>query len=189
MQEINAEEQSLSRKNMRESPDLGALAGFCHPPLSRRTAVIGVGNRLWGDDGAGPELLDRLKRKWERRVTPSNSEGQVFLIDAGEFPEDWLIRVIDLNPDVILLVDAMDLHAEPGSIALLESLALSEDPCYSTHRLSLRALLRLWEKNGIKAFVLGIQPKDRRFRESLSPEVQRSIDILARFLSQRHEEG
>ena len=185
MPQINTEEQPLSEKGLREPPDLEALAGFCHPSLSRRTAVIGVGNRLWGDDGAGPEFLDRLKKEWEDRETPSNSEGQVLFIDAGDFPEDWLIRIADLEPDVILLVDAMDLHAEPGSIALMESEALPEDLCYSTHRLSLRTLLRLWEEYGCKAFVLGIQPRDRMFREGLSPEVRRSIESLARFFSRR----
>jgi hydrogenase 3 maturation protease len=186
MQEINNEEQSLLPENSGDHPDLEALAGFCRPPLSRRTAVIGVGNRLWGDDGAGPELLDRLKEKWEGQEKPSNSQGRCFFIDAGEFPEDWLIRVIDFNPEVILLVDAMDLQAEPGSIALLESEALSEGLCYSTHRLSLRTLLSLWEKNGSKAFVLGIQPKHVIFKEGLSPEVQMSIDSLAQFFLRRH---
>jgi hydrogenase 3 maturation protease len=186
MQEINNEEQSLLTDNSVDHSDLDTLASICHPPVSHRTAVIGVGNRLWGDDGAGPELLKRFMEEWEGRETPSNSRGKCFFIDAGEFPEDCLIRVIDLNPDVILLVDAMDLHAEPGSIALLESEALPEDLCYSTHRLSLRTLLRLWEKNGSKTFVLGIQPKDVVFKEGLSPEVQMSIDSLAQFFLGRH---
>jgi len=178
-------EQTLSEKNVSEGFDLEALAGLFSSPLSCRIVVIGVGNRLLGDDGAGPELLDRLKEEWEGRETPSNSQGQILFIDAGESPEDWLIRIIDLDTDVILLLDAMDLHAEPGSIAVLESEALPEDLCYSTHRLSLRTLLRLWEKNGSKAFVLGIQPKDRMFREGLSPQVKMSIESLAQFLSRR----
>jgi hydrogenase maturation protease len=188
MLEINNEEQTLLGKNFAEPSGLEALAGLFHPSVPRRTAVIGVGNRLWGDDGAGPELLDRLKEEWEGRGRPSSFQGQCFFIDAGEFPEDWLIRVIDLNPDVLLLVDAIDLHAEPGSIALLEPEMLPEDLCYSTHRLSLRTLLRLWENNGSKAFVLGIQPKDRIFKEGLSPEVKMSIDSLTQYFLRRHGE-
>ena len=186
MQEINKEGQSLLTENSVDHSDLDTLASICHPPVSHRTAVIGVGNRLWGDDGAGPELLDRLKEEWEERETPSNSRGHCFLIDAGEFPEDWLIRVADLEPDMILVIDAMDLHAEPGSVAVLESEALPEALCTSTHRLPLRTLLQLWEERGSKAFVLGIQPKDVIFKEGLSPEVQMSIDSLAQILSRRH---
>lgn len=188
MQQITNEEQRLSAKNLSEPFDLEALAGLCHPPVLRRIAVIGVGNRLWGDDGAGPELLKRLMEEWALPETPSSVQGQFFFIDAGEFPEDWLIRVADLKPDVILVIDALELHAEPGSTAVLEPEALPEAVCYSTHRLPLRTLLRLWEERGSKAYVLGIQPKDVVFREGLSPEVKISIDFLAQFLSRRHGE-
>jgi hydrogenase maturation protease len=179
-------EQSFSAKNFSEPFSLEALAGFCHPPLSRRTAVIGVGNRLWGDDGAGPELLKRLKEEWEVGETHLDSQGRILFIDAGDSPEDCLIRVIDFKPDLVLAIDAVDLQAEPGSIAILEPEALPEAVCYSTHRLPLRTLLRLWEERGSKAFVIGIQPKDMIFKEGLSPEVTISIDSLAQFLSRRH---
>ena len=179
-------EQSISARNCNDHSDLEALASLCNPSLPRRTAVIGVGNRLWGDDGAGPELLRRLKEEWEVKETRLDSQGECFFIDAGESPEDWLIRIVDFKPDAILVIDAMDLHAEPGSIAILESEALPESFCYSTHRLPLRTLLQLWEKNGSKALVLGIQPKDVIFREGLSPEVEMSIDSLALFFHRRH---
>jgi hydrogenase maturation protease len=179
-------EQSISAKNWDDHSDLEALASLCNPSLPRRTAVIGVGNRLWGDDGAGPELLRRLKEEWEVQETRSNPQGECFFIDAGESPEDWLIPIVDFKPDVILVIDAMDLHAEPGSIAILESEALPETFCCSTHRLPLRTLLHLWEKGGSKALVLGIQPKDVIFREGLSPEVKMSIDSLALFFHRRH---
>jgi len=185
MQEKNTEEQNLLAKNLSEPFDLEALAGICHAPWSRRTAFIGVGNRLWGDDGAGPELLKRLTEEWAVRETPSNVQGQYFFIDAGEFPEDWLIRVADLKPHVILVIDAMELHAEPGSMAVLEPEALPDAVCYSTHRLPLRTLLRLWEERGSRAFVLGIQPKEVIFKEGLSPEVKTSVDSLVQFFSQR----
>ena len=186
MQEKNTKEQSLCAKNSGAHSDLEAFAGLCHPPLSRRTAVIGIGNRLWGDDGAGPELLRRLKEEWEVQETRLNFQGQCFFIDAGESPEDCFIQIADLKPDVILVIDAMDLHAEPGSIALLESEALPEAFCCSTHRLPLRTLLHLWERSGSKTLVLGIQPKDAIFREGLSPEVKMSIDSLALFFHRRH---
>jgi len=185
MQEINNEEQSFLTQNSGDPSELEALAGICHPPWSRRTAFIGVGNRLWGDDAAGPELLKRLMEEWAVRGTSSTFQGQYFFIDAGEFPEDWLIRVADLEPDVILVIDAMELHAEPGSMAVLEPEALPEAVCYSTHRLPLRTLLRLWEERGSRAFVLGIQPKDVIFKEGLSPEVKMSVDSLAQFFSRR----
>lgn len=179
-------EQSISPKNTNDHPDLEALAGFYSPSFQGRVAVIGIGNRLWGDDGAGPELLRKLKEEWEVQESRWNALGERFFIDAGEFPEDWFIRILDLKPDVILVIDAMDLQAEPGSIAILELEALSEAFCCSTHRLPLRSLLHLWERNGSQTLVLAVQPKDLTFREGLSPEVETSVDFLAGFFSQRH---
>jgi coenzyme F420 hydrogenase subunit delta len=185
MQEITNEEQSLLAENSGDPSDLEALAGFCHPPLSRRTAVIGVGNRLWGDDGAGPELLKRLKEEWEGRETHLDSQGRILFIDAGDSPEDCLIRVVDFKPDLVLAIDAVDLQAEPGSIAVLQSEAIPEAFCCSTHRLPLRTIIQLWESSGTKTLVLGIQPKDVIFRDGLSPEVKMSIETLAQFFSRQ----
>ena len=185
MQEINHEEQSLPSKRSNDPSDLEALAGLYPPSPRQRIAFIGMGNRLWGDDGAGPELLSRLREEWGGQETLLSSQGQMLFIDAGDSPEDWLIRVIDFKPEVILVIDAMDLQAEPGSVAILQSQELPEASCCSTHRLPLRTLLHLWEKSGSKTLVLGIQPKDVVFREGLSPEVKMSIDSLAEILSRR----
>ena len=94
-----------------------------------------------------------------------------------------MIQVAALSPDVILVIDVMELHAKPASMALLQSEALPEAVCCPSHRLPLKTLLRLWETGGSKTFVLGIQPKDRIFREGLSAEVEMSIDALTLFLS------
>jgi hydrogenase maturation protease len=179
-------EQSISAKSLNDHPDLETLASLYGLSFQGRVAVMGIGNRLWGDDGAGPELLKRLKEEWEMRKARLNLEGQRFFIDAGEFPEDWFIRTVDLKPDVILVIDAIDLQAEPGSIAILESEALPEAFCCSTHRLPLRSLLHLWEESGSKTLVLAIQPKDLVLREGLSPEVKVSVDFLAQFFSRKH---
>jgi hydrogenase maturation protease len=179
-------EQSISAENPNHPPDLGTLGSFFSPSFQGRLAVIGIGNRFWGDDGAGPELLRRLKEEWEVEEPSLNFQGQRLFIDAGEFPEDWFIRIVDLKPNVILVIDAIDLQAEPGSIAILESQALPDAFCCSTHRLPLRSLLHLWEKSGSKTLVLAVQPKDLMLREGLCPEVKVSVDFLAQFFSRRH---
>jgi hydrogenase maturation protease len=179
-------EQSISAKIPDDHPDLETLASLFSPSFQGRIAVIGIGNRLWGDDGAGPELLRRLKEEWEVQEPRLNSQGQRFFIDAGESPEDWFIRIVDLKPDVVLAIDAIDLQAEPGSIAVLESEAFPEAFCCSTHRLPLRSLLHLWEKSGSSTLVLAVQPKDMIFREGLSPEVKMSVDFLVQFFNGRH---
>ena len=103
-------------------------------------------------------------------------------MDAGESPEDWFIRTLDLKPEVIIVVDAVDFQAEPGSIAILEPEALPESLCFSTHRLPLKSLLQLWGKDGSKTLVLAIQPENLGFGQGLSPRVKRSIDHLVELL-------
>ncbi len=162
--------------------NLESLASFLHPSFQARVVIIGIGNRLWGDDGVGPEFITKLKKKGESQETGSNSHAQQLFVDAGDSPEDWFIRILDLNPGVIVVADAVDLQAEPGSIAILEPEALPESFSLSTHRLPLKSLLKLWEKSGSETFVLAIQPENLEFGHGLSPRVERSIDHLVELL-------
>jgi hydrogenase 3 maturation protease len=156
--------------------DLPSIKAFLHPSYPGRVLTLGIGNRLRGDDGAGPELVTRLREKWGIR-------GNRIFIDAGESPEDWFIRILELHPKVLIVVDAVALQAEPGSVAVLESQTLPESLLFSTHHLPLKSLLRLWGKNECKTLVLGIQPESLNFGQGLSLPVKKCIDQLIRFLS------
>jgi len=72
---------------MSEPFDLETLAGLCNPSVHHRVVVIGVGNRLWGDDGAGPELLRRLRSEWQVQELQLDSHGKFLFIDAGDSPK------------------------------------------------------------------------------------------------------
>jgi hydrogenase maturation protease len=163
--------------------DLKTLESFIHPSYPGRVVTLGVGNRLLGDDGAGPEVVTRLKENWEESEIQDDLRGNRFFINAEENPEDWFIRVLELQPAVIIVIDAVAMQAEPGSVAVLEAQALPESLLYSTHRLSLRSLLQLWEENGCRTLVLAIQPESLNFGQGLSLRVKESINQLINFLS------
>ena len=167
---------------IRYPPDLKTLESFIHPSYPGRVVTLGVGNRLLGDDGAGPELVTRLRENWEESEIQDDLRGNRFFIDAEENPEDWFIRVLELQPAVIIVIDAVAMDAEPGSVAVLEAQALPESLLYSTHRLSLRSLLQLWEENGCRTLVLAIQPETLDFGQALSPRVEKSINQLIHFI-------
>jgi hydrogenase 3 maturation protease len=143
---------------------------------------MGIGNRLRGDDGAGPELIAKLQEKWDSQGYPLDSDAQTFFLDAGESPEDWFIRILDLTPEVIVVVDAVDLKVKAGSIAILEPSALPESSCFSTHRLPLRDLLTLWNQKSHVLVVLAIQPESLEFFQEISPSVRKAIDNLVELL-------
>ncbi len=160
--------------------DLEELAAFFHPSYPGQVVLLGVGNRLRGDDAAGCELVTALEQHWKARHNSlaSNFQVNIVFIDAGECPEDWFIRITDLEPQVIIVCDAVDLQAEPGTVALLEAEELPEGLCFSTHRLPLRSLLTLWKENGSQTAVLALQPEALGFGQGLSSSVRRSIDHL-----------
>jgi hydrogenase maturation protease len=143
--------------------DLGArLAG-------KRFGVVGVGNVLRGDDGAGSTLVALL-----------GGRGAAFpLVDACEVPENYGGWVEKQGIDAVVFVDAVDFGGAPGGCRVIpfEDLMLSAS---ATHRLSLHFLIRyLTERWKGDPVLVGVQPKSMKLGEELSPEVARAVENLA----------
>jgi hydrogenase 3 maturation protease len=143
-----------------------------HSRISRkRFAVVGVGNALKGDDGAGPALIALLAGR-----------ARVPFVDASEVPENYGGWVAKQGVDIVLFVDAVDFGGAPGEWRLIgiEDLMHSAS---STHRLSLHFLVRyLKEQWKGEAILIGIQPKSMKLGEVLSPEVEAAVSGLAGLL-------
>jgi hydrogenase maturation protease len=71
-----------------------------------RSAIIALGNQLMGDDGAGPAVLEWVRRK----RLPAGTE----LVDAGT-PGLRLLHILT-DVDAAVLVDAVDFGGAPGEI-------------------------------------------------------------------------
>lgn len=134
--------------------------------------IIGVGNRLRGDDAVGPLAIDRLK---ESPDLPDNW----LLIDAGEVPENALGLVEKEKPDRVLLIDACDWGAEPGEVRFFSADELEKLPIrmLSTHGmpLSFWVKMTLVDHPDLKIELLGVQAAELTFNTSLTPPV---ADIL-----------
>ncbi len=147
---------------------------------SVRVAVLGIGNDLSGDDAVGAwigrELASRLGSRPDRLV-----------LDAGTAPENFTGLLRRFRPDLVLLVDAAHLSAEPGDVAWVdwqETDGLSG----STHTLPPSVLARfLVEDLACRLALLVIQPAQLEFGAPLSPPVrqaaERVVDELCRALS------
>ena len=92
--------------------------------LRRDACLVGVGNRLKGDDAAGPLLVDALA-----------STVTFPCLDVGVAPENHLERVVATGAAVVVVADAMDFGAAPGTTRLFKDVALAGG--LSTHALSL----------------------------------------------------
>ena len=135
--------------------------------IGPRFVLLGVGQSLRGDDGAGPELLRILRHK----TTAT-------LFDCGEVPENYLDEIIKIHPETVVVVDAVNLGMEAGAVALLEENNL-QSAGWSTHHGSLRPLIKYLKANTkADVFVLGIQPKSTEFGTEISSEVRQTLDLL-----------
>lgn len=138
----------------------------------RRFGVVGVGNTLKGDDGAGPALVALL-----------GAGGAPFpFVDASEVPENYGGWVEKHGLEAVVFVDAVDFGGAAGEWCIIPFEDLMHSAS-STHRLSLHFLIRyLTERWKGEALLAGVQPKGLKLGEGLSPEVEAGIKSLANAL-------
>ncbi len=137
----------------------------------KRFGVVGVGNTLKGDDGAGPEVIACLRGRIDLPI-----------VDASEVPENYGGWVVNENLDSVVFIDAVEFGGEPGEFRIipLQKLMMSAS---STHRLSLHYVIRYLEEEwGGDAILVGVQPKGLVLGEGLSAEVAAGVSDLAQAL-------
>lgn len=135
--------------------------------LKGRIVYMGMGNILRGDDGIGPKLVEALRKKGAEAV------------DAGTVPENYIGPVKRLEPDIIVMIDAVHLDREPGSVELLERDEILENSGFSTHSLSpVLVMDRLGSETGATVFMLAVQPATLTLGASLSPAVSILLTTL-----------
>lgn len=135
--------------------------------LKGKIVLLGVGNPLRGDDGAGPQLIQQLKGKID-----------AVLLDCGEVPENFLDEIAKIHPDIVLIIDAVNLGMNPGAVSILEEESLG-GMGWSTHHASLRPFIKYVKADTeANVLVLGIQPKSTEFGSKISDEVEETLGLL-----------
>jgi hydrogenase 3 maturation protease len=144
-----------------------------------RVAVVGVGQELNGDDGAGLAVARALGSRL-------GSQDWLLIVEAGSAPENQTGRLRAFGPDLVLFVDAAQMGAAPGTVRLLPWQATTGLSA-STHTLPLHILARfLTHDLGCDVALLGLQPHQNRVDAPLSDAmrevVDRVVDDLAALL-------
>jgi len=140
--------------------------------MQGKFVVMGIGNPDMGDDAAGSLVARRVGEAKGVRV-----------IDAQEVPENHLRQVVGERPDAVVLIDAVDLHSAPGSVAFLDR---NQVAGYwpSTHRVPLSLLMEyLARETCAHIRLIAIQPRDTGFQQPLSEEVEASVAGVAGVLN------
>lgn len=139
--------------------------------LKGKVVILCIGNIECGDDGAGPYLASMIKGRMPYEV-----------IDAGVSPENWTGVVTRLNPDTIVIVDAIYFDGEPGEIKIFAGEDLRSGKI-STHDVSPKLLIEyLKESTRADIYILGIRPESSKLGQGLSPCAQKSLDKLVKIL-------
>ena len=136
-------------------------------------AVIGVGNILLKDEGAGVHTIHRLKE--------STDMPEVELIDAGTFAD--VLMLISDSVKHVIIIDAATAGGSPGDIYRFkpEDIDTGGDMSVSLHQNSLVAnlkMLELYNRKLDSVTIFGIEPAELDGGLELSAEIEEKVPQL-----------
>lgn len=141
--------------------------------IRRKTLILGIGNSLLQDEGAGVHAVRMLAEQIAQR-------DDIELIDGGTLSFSLAGAIEDAEN--LIVIDAAQLGSEPGATQIFEGDAMDAfvggNRKRSVHEVSLIDLLmiaRLAEQLPNKRALIGIQPRDIAWGESPSPPVAAGI--------------
>ena len=147
---------------------------------ANKILVLGIGNPFRRDDGIGPAVIHHLQLE--------NNLERVDLLDGGI---DGLSLINYMKGyEKVLVVDAVDMGMTPGDVQVFSpseaKLTIKADTL-STHGFGLAELIALMEKLEMKTdlCIIGIQAKDVRFGEGMSPEVSSKIEKVLKLVKEQ----
>lgn len=127
--------------------------------------LLGVGNSLLSDDGAGIRVANSFEKKgWTS-------------YECGTAPENFTSIVRRENPETLLVVDAARMGLSPGEFRQIPEEKIS-DVSFGTHQLPLSQLTAYLKGFAGRIIIIGIEPKTTDFGEELSPEIEEACKKL-----------
>ena len=139
----------------------------------KRVLVAGIGNRLMGDDGFGPRVIDLLSSI----NVPDN-------VELRDFGTAGLTIATDLEEfDLVIFLDSMQMEGEYGhlfktQLVVEENLEdIGELARTSLHEVGLEGLLRFSKAIGTlpaEVYLIGCKPKNIEPSLDLSSEVEKA---------------
>lgn len=134
--------------------------------------VLGLGNILLQDEGAGVRLVERLAKRYE---LPSEVE----VLDGGTSGMELIHTIADR--DALVVCDAVRSDAPPGTVMRIagEKLPAFFGTKLSPHQLGLSdmlATLTLLERVPPSVSLIGIVPQDLDLGLELSPRIASALD-------------
>lgn len=147
-----------------------------------KQVILGIGNQLNGDDGAGIHVIERLEHnRHDLRDTPLSLERELIIINAGTHPEAFTSVIRRHNPHTLVMVDAADMGLSPGDFRVIPTERIAA-LLVTTHSIPLLALVSYMDQFCRQVILIGIQPRSLDTGSPLSASVARSADTVARLI-------
>jgi hydrogenase 3 maturation protease len=119
----------------------------------KKLLFVGIGNLLKSDDGIGVYMSKKIR-----------TNNHIMALTAEVSIENYIGKINSIKPDILVIIDCMDMKSKPGNHKLFSVNEL-EDLTFNTHNISLN---RLSDFFTMPVFVLGIQPEKIDFGENIS---------------------
>ena len=143
--------------------------------MTEKKLIIGLGNVLLGDEGVGVRCVEYLKSRGLGK--------DIKIVDGATLGLDLLEEINGFEK--VVLVDAVDMGKEPGSISSFSAeqiLTVPNSEKFSLHEIGITDVVQLGKKIGYNfgnVRIVGIQPKDVSRGDSLSEKVEEKLPTLA----------
>jgi hydrogenase maturation protease len=139
--------------------------------LTQRPLIfLGIGSEIRGDDGWALRFINTLKK-----IAPPD----VHCIWTATTPENFFAPIAKIAPRQIIICDAGDFKAHPGTYRLFNYNEIADDDIFFTHRTSMRLLSLMIEKRiNCPIQVLLLQPENVEISFNLSLSVQQGLKNL-----------
>ncbi|NVM53665.1 MAG: hydrogenase maturation protease [Candidatus Helarchaeota archaeon] len=143
-----------------------------------RVVVLGIGNALRSDDFVGVAIVQKLRERIQKEA--------ILFIEAEIAPSEFFPEIQEWNPTHLLILDAADLKAKPGTFNVIAREQMATFTL-SSHKRALTLLIDLLSHYlpNLKITILGIQPASTEFNIDLniSQPIQEAIQKLTELLT------
>ncbi|ACC98679.1 Hydrogenase maturation protease [Elusimicrobium minutum Pei191] len=137
---------------------------------------LGIGNEVLGDDAAGPYFIKTLE---------DNKDKHDFnYIDCGTVLENFANKIIELEPKLIVIIDAANFSETPGTLKQIDMDTIANASA-STHTMPINVFTAYLQEqmNFAPEFVfIGVQAKQLEFGVPMSSEIVDTVTGFAKKL-------
>jgi len=130
---------------------------------SKKILFVGIGNVLKNDDGVGVYISKHI-----------HNSGNILSLTVEVSIENYIGKINSIKPDILVLIDCVDMKLNPGVYKLL-SVDKIMDMTFNTHNISMKRLSGFFPAS---TFVLGIQPQNLGFGETISSPVLKTANSI-----------